>query len=262
MENADNSSLTGKVVIVSGGAGLLGRRFCHDIAERGGVVAVADIDFAAAKEVAEKISGAFPGRAYPVHLDITSEESVLQAIADVSEKYRVIDAVVNNAYPRNKNYGRKVEEVRYEDFCENTSLHLGGYFLMMQKFAAYFSKQGRGNIINMSSVYGVIPPRFAIYQDLSFTMPVEYAAIKSAVLHLTKYFAQFLKKDGVRVNAISPGGIFDSQPAAFVERYRDLSGEKGMLATADVSGVLMFLLSDASKMMTGQNLIVDDGFSL
>jgi len=91
---------------------------------------------------------------------------------------------------------------------------------------------------------------------------VEYAAIKSSVIHLTRYFAQYFKRDGIRCNSLSPGGILDKQPESFLESYKSFCGTKGMLDSQDVIGTLLFLLSDASKYITGQNLVIDDGFSL
>jgi NAD(P)-dependent dehydrogenase (short-subunit alcohol dehydrogenase family) len=173
-----------------------------------------------------------------------------------------MDAVVNSAYPRNRNYGRKLEDVTYEDFCENVGLHLGGYFLVMQQFGLFFKKQGDGNIVNIASIYGTMAPRFDMYKGTSMTMPVEYAAIKAAVVHLTRYFAQYFKVDGIRVNCISPGGIIDNQDEKFLREYNSRCGDKGMLDPQDISGSVLFLLSDASQYITGQNLIVDDGFSI
>jgi len=139
---------------------------------------------------------------------------------------------------------------------------LGGYFLTTQQFAKYFYKQGYGNIINMSSIYGVVPPRFEIYKDTNMTNPIEYAAIKSALLHLTKYFAVYFKGKNIRINAISPGGILDRQPKEFLKAYSDLCLNKGMLDKDDLKGTLIYLLSDMSKYLNGQNIIVDDGFTL
>lgn len=253
--------LSGKVVVVTGGAGLLGRTFCSGIAANGGVAIVADVDGEAGKSAAAEIAAA-GGLAEAATLDITDAASVERIISDVSSKHGRIDAVVNNAYPRNANYGRKLEDVTYADFCENVSLHLGGYFLVAQKFAGYFRANGGGNIVNMASVYGVIAPRFEIYEGTSMTTPVEYAAIKSAVVHLTRYFAEYYKSDGIRCNALAPGGIRDAQPKEFLARYASHCGTKGMLDPADVSGALIFLLSDASRSVTGQILVVDDGFTL
>jgi NAD(P)-dependent dehydrogenase (short-subunit alcohol dehydrogenase family) len=142
------------------------------------------------------------------------------------------------------------------------SLHLGGYFLVAQQFGLFFRKHQKGNIVNMASIYGVMAPRFDIYSQTHMTMPVEYAAIKSAVIHLTRYFAQYFKNDSIRVNSLSPGGVLDQQPESFLKNYRAFCTSKGMLEGADISSVLLFLLSDASKYITGQNIVVDDGFSI
>jgi NAD(P)-dependent dehydrogenase (short-subunit alcohol dehydrogenase family) len=253
--------LSGKIIVVTGGAGLLGRRFCNVIAEQRGFPVVADLDSAAANRVAEeiKVTGS---RAEAVTLDITDSASVDGLISSLHERHGRIDAVVNNAYPRNKNWGRKLEDVTYPDFCENVSLHLGGYFLVAQKFALYFRNHGGGNIVNMASIYGSMTPRFEVYGGTPMTMPVEYAAIKSAVIHLTRYFAQYFKQDGLRCNSLSPGGILDQQPDAFLKQYKHHCGVKGMLQSEDIAGACVFLLSDLSRYVTGQNLVVDDGFSL
>jgi NAD(P)-dependent dehydrogenase (short-subunit alcohol dehydrogenase family) len=254
--------LEDKVVVVTGGAGFLGRSFVRAIAEQGGIAVVADIDTEATNRVAEEIASSYRGRAAAATLDITDKASVCTLIDNIKERYGRIDAVVNNAYPRNQNYGRKLEEVTYADFCDNTSLHLGGYFLVAQQFGLFFRKQGDGNIINMSSIYGTMAPRFEVYADTPMTMPVEYAAIKSAIIQLTRYFAQYFKGDHIRVNSLSPGGILDNQPEAFLEAYNAHCNGKGMLDPVDITGSLLFLLSDASKYITAQNIIVDDGCSI
>ena len=250
------------VVVITGGAGVLGQCFVKVVAEHGGIAVAADIDFDATKRMAYEMGTGYSGRIEAASLDITSKDSICTLISDLRDRYGKIDAVVNNAYPRNKNYGRKLEDVAYADFCESVAMHLGGYFLVAQQFIAFFREQGRGNIVNMSSIYGVIAPRFEVYGQTEMTMPVEYAAIKSGVLHLTRYFAKYLKGTGIRVNAISPGGILDQQPEAFLQRYNAMCASKGMLEKSDITGSLLFLLSDMSFYMNGQNLVVDDGFSL
>lgn len=254
--------LKNKTVVITGGAGFIGRQFCVTVAEHGGTAVVADIDIDAAALLAKEIAAKYQGRSEAALLNITSQDSVKALITKLHERHGRIDAVVNNAYPRNRNYGRKLEEVTYADFCENVGLHLGGYFLVAQQFGLYFREYGGGNIINMSSIYGVMTPRFEVYEGTPMTMPVEYAAIKSAVIQLTRYFAQYFKGDGIRVNSLSPGGILDRQPEAFLQKYDSYCNGKGMLDPQDVNGSLLFLLSDSSQYITGQNLIVDDGFSL
>lgn len=254
--------LKDQVVVITGAGGLLGREFAAAAAAEGARVALADIS-PAAKQVAAELNRRFgAGAALFVRLDITSKKSVTAAITGIRKAFGRIDAVVNSAYPRNKNYGRKFESVGYRDFCENVNLHLGGYFLVSQQFAEFFKKQGGGNVINISSVYGVAAPRFQIYKGTPMTMPVEYAAIKSAVIMLTQYMARYYKGCHIRFNAVSAGGILDKQPEAFLKAYRELCLNKGMLDRSDISGTVVYLLSEMSHYVNGQNIVVDDGFTL
>jgi NAD(P)-dependent dehydrogenase (short-subunit alcohol dehydrogenase family) len=240
----------GKVVVVIGAGGLLGRDFVRGIAEGGGHPVLADI---VEPQTSEHLA---------IRVDINSKASVMALISAVHARYGRIDAVVNSAYPRNAQYGRKFFDVTHEDFCENISLNLGGMFLVCQKMAEYFQKQGYGNIINIASIYGVTAPKFEIYENTEMTMPVEYAAIKSAVIHLTKYMAKYLKGSDIRVNSISPGGILDKQPKAFLAAYQKLCNDKGMLDPVEITNALLFLIGDMSLYVNGHNLIVDDGFSV
>ena len=253
------TDLQKKVVVITGACGLLGKTFVKALLDNSAIVVAADVN----AEQLEKLKVETNSTdLYTTILDITSESSIKLAIAEIQKKYNKIDALVNNAYPRNKNYGNDLEKVSYKDFCENTDLHLGGYFLCMQQFALFFKQQGHGNVISMSSIYGVMPPRFEVYENAGFTMPVEYAAIKSGVIHLTKYFAKYYKGKNIRFNCISPGGIFNNQDENFLRKYNSLSLNKGMLDREDITGALVFLVSEASQYVNGQNIIVDDGFSL
>jgi NAD(P)-dependent dehydrogenase (short-subunit alcohol dehydrogenase family) len=258
----ESSVLKDKLIVITGGAGVIGQSFTRAIAENGGLAVVADIDFEAAKRIAGEIEEGCSGQVEAAKLDITSKDSIGTLIADLKYRHGRIDAVINNAYPRNKNYGRKLEDVTYADFCENVDLHLGGYFLVAQQFCLAFKEQGSGNVINMSSIYGTMTPRFEVYDGTPMTMPVEYAAIKSAIIQLTRYFAQYFKGTGIRVNCLSPGGILAGQPADFLKAYNSHCASKGMLEANDLLGALLFLLSDMSMYINGQNIVIDDGFSL
>lgn len=255
--------LANKVIVVTGGKGLLGKALVRSIATHGGHAIAADINVDYESLFTEDRSGEeCSGDIGFLKMDITSSASIRTAIAEIDARYGRIDALVNAAYPRNKNYGRKFEDVSYADFCMNLSTHVGGYFLTSQQFAAYFKQQGLGAIVNIASIYGVVAPRFEVYQGSSMTMPVEYAAIKSAVIHLTKYMAKYFKGSNLRVNSISPGGILDGQAESFLSSYNSHGMTKGMLDVEDVMGAMVFLLSDMSKYVNGQNLIVDDGWTL
>ncbi len=255
--------LTNKVIVITGGAGLIGKEFINAIIEQNGIAIIADINEEIGNQVKDILIQELNTKKIDfVQMDITSKESVQNTITHLSQKYKKIDALVNNAYPRNKNYGKHFFDVEYEDFTENISLNLGGYFLTSQQFAKYFHLQGYGNIINISSIYGVIAPKFEIYENTPMTVPVEYAAIKSGLLRLTEYMAKYFKGMNIRVNALSPGGIFDHQPEPFLANYKKQCLNKGMLDKSDLKGTLIYLLSDMSRYVNGQNIIVDDGFTL
>lgn len=255
--------LKDKVVVITGGAGLIGKEFVKAVIENDGIAIIADINEEFGIKVKDNLSKELNTKNIDfVKLDITSKYSLTECIEYLDNKYKRIDALVNNAYPRNKNYGRHFFDVDYSDFVENLGLNLGGYFTASQQFTQYFKNQGYGNIVNISSIYGVVAPRFEVYDDTAMTMPVEYAAIKSGLIHLTKYMAKYFKGMNIKVNALSPGGIFDHQPEAFLDKYKEKCLNKGMLDNSDLKGTLVYLLSDMSKYVNGQNIVVDDGFSL
>ena len=255
--------LKNKVVVITGGAGLIGKEFVKAVVKNSGIAIIADINEEIGLKVKEDLSKELNSVDIDfVRLDITSKVSLNQCIQDLNNKYQRIDALVNNAYPRNKNYGRHFFDVEYSDFVENTGLNLGGYFTASQQFALYFQKQGYGNIVNISSIYGVVAPKFEIYENTSMTMPVEYAAIKSGQIQLTKYMAKYFKGINIRVNSLSPGGIFENQPKSFLAAYNEKCSNKGMLDKNDLNGTLLYLLSDSSQYVNGQNIIVDDGFCI
>lgn len=255
--------LKDKVIVITGGAGLIGQEFVKAVVEQHGIAIIADINEEVGTQVKAQLSSELGSSSIDfVRLDITSKESIAAMVDVLHSRYGRIDALVNNAYPRNKNYGRHFFDVEYADFCENLNLNLGGYFLTSQKLAGYFQKQGHGNIINISSIYGVIAPKFEVYDNTPMTMPVEYAAIKSAIIHLTKYMAKYFKGMNIRSNTLSPGGILDKQPEAFLDAYRKQCLNKGMLDKSDMRGTLVYLLSDLSLYVNGQNIVIDDGFGL
>ena len=258
------SDLAGKVVVISGGAGLIGKGFVKAVVENGGTAIIADVDETSGNNVKVELSTELATDAIEfIKVDITSKESVRCMIDAILDRHQAIDALVNNAYPRNKNYGRKFEDVTYEDFCENLNLHLGGYFLVSQEISRVMVDQKRGVIINIASIYGFVAPRFELYENTSFTSPVEYSAIKGGLLSLTKYLASYLGKHDIRVNAVSPGGVYNNQSESFVAQYskKAIVGNR-MAEPDDLNGAVVFLISDSSRYVTGQNIVVDGGWSI
>lgn len=260
--NKDERILDGKRVVVVGGGGLLGAKICAASVAAGASCAIADTSRERAELVSSHVHAEHGIKPAVIEMTISEASSVDLMIEEVSRRLGGVDALVNAAYPRNKQYGARFEDVTYSGFCENVNLHLGGYFLVSQRILEYFKKNGGGCLLNISSVYGVVAPRFQIYSGTAMTMPVEYAAIKAALIHLTKYMAKYYAGSGIRTNCLSLGGLYDNQPEEFVKNYREFCLDKGMLDPDDVVGAILFLLSDKARYVNGQNLIVDDGFSL
>ncbi|EGV27984.1 flagellin modification protein A [Thiorhodococcus drewsii AZ1] len=134
--------------------------------------------------------------------------------------------------------------------------------MFSQRMIRHFKQQGHGNLIHVSSIQGITAPKFEHYVGTSMVSPIEYSAIKAGLIAVTRYLAKYCKGNNIRVNCISPGGILDNQPESFLEKYRESCNDKGMLDAEDVVGALLFLLSDHTQYLTGQNIIIDDGWSL
>lgn len=254
--------LTGKNIIVTGGAGLIGSAICKTIAKFGGNVAIADLNKEKSAELQKELlkSGV---NSISLEMDITNKDSINSKLELAHTKLGPIHGLVNNAYPKPEGFGKDFFEVEYHILCQSLNLHLGGYFLTSQCFIEYsVNNKIPSSLINMGSIYGVIAPKFDIYESTGMANGPEYAMIKSGIIHLTKYMAQKFKKDGIRVNSVCPGGIFDHQHKKFVAAYSKYCGTKGMLSPEDISSSISFLLSDHSRYVTGQNLVIDDGFTL
>ena len=241
--------LKNKVIVVTGGSGLLGKTIVAYLQQCNAIPVVADIAADVSKE-------------NNFHLDITNESSVNKLIADVVAKHKKIDGWVNNAYPRTKDWGNKVEDINFESWRKNVDMHLNGYFLCSQKVLEQMKKQKSGSLVNMASIYGVVGPDFTVYEGTPMTMPAAYSAIKGGLINLTKYFASYFGEYNVRVNAVSPGGVFDDQPKTFVDNYNKKVPLKRMAKSEDIAPSVAFLLSDEASYITGHNLIVDGGWSI
>ena len=247
--------LADKVVVVLGGGGLLGAEFVRECAAAGACVVAVDI----------KEPQMLPEGAVFMQCDATDESALVALAKKIQTDFKKIDGVVNATYPADtKAPGAKsFWESDTDDMLGNASLHLRTCLNTVRAFGPVFAEQKSGSIVFLASIYGVAAPRFEMYEGLPMTQPAEYAAAKGGIISATRYFASLLGRDGVRVNTVSPGGIAQGQPEPFVQAYSKklLLGE-GLLAPQDISGAVMFLLSDASSKMTGQNLVIDGGWTL
>lgn len=246
------------ITIIIGGLGLIGQKVVTTHIDAGIRVEVWDTREIVNNEKFKTLED--KGKIKFRKIDFTSEKSLLNTIKLTEKDGLRISSVVNLAYPRNKDYGLNVQEVGYKSFTENISKNLGGYFLVLKVFAEKLAKEG-GNIVNLSSIYGSMVPRFDIYAGTSMTTPVEYVAIKSGIEALSKYFAKLYIKTKLRINCIAPGGIFDNQDKSFVEKYEEHCGLLGMLSGEEVANSILWFTTKNTA-ITGQTIIIDDGFSL
>lgn len=241
-------SIKDKVIVVTGGNGLLGKQMVSIFRNQGAIVIAADIYFD------EKGEDDFI-------LDITDENSVKNGVAAIITKYKRIDGWINNAYPRTNDWGAKFEKIPIESWRKNVDMHLNGYFLCCQVVLEEMKNQGFGSLINMSSIYGVVGPDFTVYEGTEMTMPAAYAAIKGGLTNLSRYLASYYGSYQIRVNTVSPGGIFDNQPDSFVQNYNNKVPLKRMGCPKDIVSAVYYLLTDEASYVTGHNLVIDGGWS-
>lgn len=251
--------LQDQVVAITGGAGLIGSAFARAIVQQGGSVVVGDVTEGRGRTLAAELGD---DKALFVRVDSRSPESVAHFIEAGVSRFGRIDAAVHSAYPRSSQWGTRFEELQPEGLAEDLQGQLGGAILFSQRIIAHFRAQGGGTLVHVSSIQGVAAPKFEHYEGTSMVSPIEYSAIKAGIIAITRYLAKYCKGENIRVNCISPGGILDKQPKSFLDRYRSACTSKGMLDAQDLTGALVFLLSEQSRCVNGQNLIVDDGWML
>lgn len=247
------------VVAISGGAGRIGSSFSRAIVENGGKVIIGDVN----NDLGNKlISEVGKDNAIFFEGNLIDPVTIDKMIQQGKTKFGKIDAAIHCAYPVSEQWGAPFEKLKPEDLRNDLFNQLGGAILFSQSMINEFINQKHGNLIHISSIQGFSTPKFEHYEDTKMVSPIEYSAIKAGVISITKYLAKYYKGKNIRVNSISPGGILDDQPNVFLKKYNQTCNIKGMLDSNDLCGSLVFLLSDKSKFINGQNIVVDDGWSL
>ena len=263
-------SLKGKKAVVTGGAGILGRHFCAGLAEAGADVAVVDLHREPAEELAASLADQYGVRCIGVACDVSSPESVRSMVNRVVEEFGEITVLHNNAASKSADldaFFAPFEEYSLEEWRRIMSVNIDGMFLVAQAVGAQMVRQGKGgSIVQTSSIYGVMAPDHRIYEGSFYlgrqiSSPAVYSASKAAVVGLTKYLATYWADRGIRVNTLTPGGNESGQNDEFKKRYSARIPLGRMGNPPEMVGALLFLASDASSYITGQNIMVDGGLS-
>lgn len=265
---AERFDLTGRTAIVTGAAGLLGRQHCRALAEAGARVIATDRDQSGCAAVAEELGAA--ARAVPS--DVADPASVRNLLDEVLDHTGRVDVLVNNAAINDmfENPAAALDLSRFENYPlelwrRSLEVNVTGVFLCSQIIGAEMARAGRGSIINIGSTYGVVAPDQSLYLDPEgrqrFCKSPVYPTTKGAVLAFTRFLAAYWGRAGVRVNALSPGGVENGQDDFFVAEYSRRTPLHRMAASTDFMGALVFLASDASAYVTGANLLVDGGYT-
>ncbi|MBN1147670.1 MAG: SDR family oxidoreductase [Anaerolineales bacterium] len=267
--------LAGGVAIVTGGAGLLGAEFCHTLAQAGARVIVADIDGTAAASLANAITQQ-GGQAIPAEVDVTDVGSIRQMVSTALHAFGGLDILVNSAAldpkfdPKHQAAGGQhpgcgaFEDFPLEAWNQALAVNLTGVFLCCQAAVQPMLERGGGVIVNLSSIYGLAAPDQRLYQRPGQPpqyKPVYYPVTKAGILGLTRYLAAYYAGKNIRVNALSPGGVYNQHDETFVQAYSARAVMGRMAEKDEMNGALLFLVSQASAYMTGANLVVDGGWT-
>jgi len=262
-------SLAGKVAVVTGGCGILGRHFCAALAGFGASVVVSDLDPESCAGLAAKLTARFGVPCLGLACDVTDAAAVERLAEGAEARLGAIDVLLNNAAGKTRDPGRfflPVEEYPEEIWREVMAVNVDGLFLVARTLGGRMAKRGRGSIIQTASIYGVVAPDQRIYQGSEYlgrpiNTPAVYSTSKAAVIGLTRHLATYWGDKGVRVNTLTPGGMESGQNDTFQQRYGARVPLGRMGRAGELTGAVVWLASDASSYVTGQNIIVDGGLS-
>lgn len=260
-------SLKNKTIILTGSAGRLGTRFAHVLSEAGSNVVLVDIENKQNKNLEADLAKKYHTHPIAFNLDISKQSDMKKLAKDVLARYKKIDVLVNNAHFIPRDHPQRdapFEKYPLELWDKTITTNLRGLFLCCQEIGKVMSKQKKGVIVNISSIYGITGADQRIYGKSRLNSPAFYAATKGAMVNLTRYLAAYWHRQNIRVNTLTLGGVFDPKlhkDKNFVKRYSDKTMLGRMACKEDYDGPLLFLASDASSYVTGTNVIVDGGWT-
>jgi NAD(P)-dependent dehydrogenase (short-subunit alcohol dehydrogenase family) len=260
--------LDGKVAVVTGGAGILGRGYCRALAERGATVVVADINQEACDELAAQLAADTGASICGMAVDLYSEASIVDWAKAILEKHSRVDVLMNNAAAKAEGFFAPLEKYSLQTWNEVMAVNVNAVFLAVRELGPSMAERGNGSIINVASIYGVVAPDQRIYEgswyeDLggAINTPMIYSATKGAVVAMTRYLATYWGPKGVRCNCLTPGGVASGQNEEFDKRYSSRVPIGRMAKVDEMIGAALYLASDASTYVNGHNLIVDGGWT-
>jgi len=265
-----NFRLNHKVVVVTGAGGVIGCRASEVLLEAGAKVALLDIDIQNLETLGKKLSKIKPSNLMIVECDVSSADSVKKSVDTVVQKWDSVDVLFNNAASKSDNiesFFAPFEDYSIECWRSIMSVNIDGMMLMAQAVGKQMLKQGRGgSMIQTASIYGLVAPDQRIYEgsrylETSINTPAVYSVSKGAVVALTKYLAAYWGTKGIRVNTLTPGGVESGQNDVFKRKYSERVPLGRMARVDDLMGAILYLASDASSYVTGQNLVVDGGWT-
>ena len=262
--------LTGKTAVVTGALGIIGRKVCAGLAEFGANIVVVDLDPVESQKFANRLSADYRVQAMGVACDVADPQDVENCVKHAVDKMGRIDILHNNAASKSSNldaFLAPFEEYSLEQWNEVMSVNLNGMFLMAKEVGKQMIKQGNGgSIIQTASIYGIMGPDHRIYEGSVYmnrpiSSPAVYSASKGGVVAMTKYLATYWARHNIRVNTITPGGVESGQNEEFKKRYSNRIPLGRMAQASEMVGAVIYLASDASSYVTGQNIVVDGGLS-
>lgn len=251
-----------QTLLITGAAGRIGFACAIAGLQSGCKVILSDISKSRLDDIRKALKPHYSQEAFFVQGDASSSSGINHIINESIKVLPQLDSAIHCAYPTSEGWGSKFEDIKEKDLFCDLNMQLGGAILFSQHILKLFEKQGGGNLVHISSIQGIRAPKFDHYTGTSMTSPAEYSAIKAGVISLTKWLACYYKNKNIRVNCVSPGGILDSQPQIFLERYRNSCTNIGMLSAENVASAALYLVSNEARAINGHNLVVDDGWSL
>ena len=260
MKNS-NYNINGKTILITGAAGLIGSSVAKEASDLGAKLILTDFN----KDKLDKISEELLVKnkeIYTLHINLSSQNAIELLMEKILARFDRLDSAIYCQYPKSRGFGDSFKDFKEYNLYKDLNLQLGMAILFSRKIMMQFDIQGYGDLIHISSIQGVQSPKFKHYENTNMSSPIEYSAIKSGIISITKWLAKYHKNKNIRVNCISPGGIEDNQIEKFKKRYREDCTNIGMLSPRDISSAILFLLSPAAKAINGHNLIVDDGWTL